>query len=45
MDAHYKNIAKQDFSSTAAAAKHVSENPDRKLAAVANQFAAKLYDL
>ncbi len=45
LNAHYKNIAKQDFSSTAAPAKHVSENPDRKLAAVANQFAAKLYDL
>ncbi|MFW2136507.1 prephenate dehydratase domain-containing protein [Chryseobacterium sp. TY4] len=45
LDAHYKNIAKQDFSSTAAAAKHISENPDRKLAAVTNQFAAKLYDL
>lgn len=45
LDAHYKNIPKQDFSSTAAAAKHVAEKPDRKLAAVANQFAAKLYDL
>jgi len=45
LDQHYKNTPKQDFSSTAAAAKHVSENPDRKLAAVANEFAAKLYDL
>ncbi|WP_313029858.1 prephenate dehydratase [Soonwooa sp.] len=45
LDQHYKYIPKQDFSSTAAAANHVSKNQDRKLAAVANQFAAKLYDL
>ncbi|WP_300672061.1 prephenate dehydratase [Soonwooa sp.] len=45
LDKHYKDVPKQDFSSTAAAAKYVSENPERKLAAVANQFAAKLYNL
>lgn len=45
LDDHFKDIPKQDFSSTAAAAKHVSENPDRNLAAVANQFAANLYGL
>jgi prephenate dehydratase len=42
---HYKEISKQDFSSTAAAAKYVSENKDLKIAAVANQFAANLYGL
>nr|WP_315029740.1 prephenate dehydratase [uncultured Chryseobacterium sp.] len=45
LDTHYKGIPKQDFSSTAAAAKYVSENPDLKIAAVANQFAANLYGL
>ncbi|GAA5090473.1 prephenate dehydratase [Chryseobacterium ginsengisoli] len=45
LDKNFKEIQKQDFSSTAAAAKHVSENPDRNLAAVANQFAANLYGL
>ncbi|WP_292008113.1 prephenate dehydratase [Chryseobacterium sp.] len=45
LDSLYGYIPKQDFSSTAAAAKFVSENPDRKIAAVANQFAAHLYGL
>lgn len=45
LDTHFKEVPKQDFSSTAAAARHVSENPDRNLAAVANQFAANLYGL
>jgi prephenate dehydratase len=45
LDQQFKEIQKQDYSSTAAAAKHVSENPDRNLAAVANQFAANLYGL
>lgn len=45
LDSRFKGIPKQEFSSTAAAAKHVSENPDRNLAAVANQFAADLYGL
>lgn len=45
LDEHFKEIPKQDFSSTAAAARHISENPDRNLAAVANQFAANLYGL
>ena len=45
LDSKFKNVPKQDFSSTAAAAKHVSENMNRNLAAVANQFAAKLYGL
>lgn len=45
LDLHYKDIPKQDFSSTAAAAKYVSENKDLKIAAVANQFAANLYGL
>ncbi|MDQ1162694.1 prephenate dehydratase [Chryseobacterium sp. SORGH_AS 447] len=45
LDSHFKEIPKQEYSSTAAAAKHISENPDRNLAAVANQFAADLYGL
>lgn len=45
LDSHYREIPKQDFSSTAAAAKFVSENPDTTIAAVANQFAANLYGL
>ncbi|MGV8914106.1 MAG: prephenate dehydratase [Kaistella sp.] len=42
---HFKNIETQDYSSTAAAAKLVSENPDEKWAAIANSYAAKLYGL
>lgn len=45
LDEHFKEVPKQDFSSTAAAAKYISENADRNLAAVANQFAANLYGL
>ncbi|WP_313100367.1 prephenate dehydratase [Epilithonimonas sp.] len=41
----YPDVPKQDFASTAAAAKRVSENPERKIAAVANKFAAELYGL
>lgn len=42
---HFKNIETQDFSSTAASAKLVSENPQEKWAAIANSYAAKLYGL
>lgn len=45
LDTKYKQKLKQDFSSTAAAAKYVSENKELKIAAVANQFAASLYGL
>lgn len=45
LDTKYKQKLKQDFSSTAAAAKYVSENKELKIAAVANQFAANLYGL
>ncbi len=45
LDTHYKNTIRQDFSSTAAAALMVSENPKLRIAAVANQFAANLYGL
>lgn len=41
----YPDVPKQDFASTAAAAKRIAENPARKIAAVANKFAAKLYGL
>ncbi len=42
---HFKNTETQDFSSTAASAKLVSENPQEKWAAIANSYAAKLYSL
>ena len=42
---HFKNVETRDFSSTAAAAKLVSENPQEKWAAIANSYAAKLYGL
>lgn len=42
---HFKDIATRDFSSTAAAAKLVSENPQEKWASIANSYAAKLYGL
>ncbi len=45
LNKNYPDVPKQDFASTAAAAKRVSENPDRKIAAVANKFAAQLYGL
>lgn len=45
LDTYYKDVTRQDFSSTAAAAKYVSENKDLRIAAVANQFAANLYGL
>lgn len=45
LNGKYPGVPKQDFASTAAAAKRVSENPDRKIAAVANKFAANLYGL
>ena len=42
---HFKDIPSQDYSSTAAAAKLVSDNPNEKWAAVANRYSAKLYGL
>ena len=42
---NFKTMETRDFSSTAAAAKLVSENPDEKWAAIANSYAAKLYGL
>ena len=42
---HFKDIPSQDYSSTAASAKLVSENPQEKWAAVANRYSAKLYGL
>lgn len=42
---HFKNIETQDFSSTSASAKLISENPGENWAAIANSYAAKLYGL
>lgn len=42
---HYKDIPRLDYASTAASAQLVSENPEQKLAAIANSYAAKLYGL
>jgi prephenate dehydratase len=41
----YKEVIKQEFGSTAAAAKRVAENPEKKYAAIANLYAAKYYNL
>ena len=41
----YGKIPTQDFSSTSASAKLVAENPQEKIAAIANHYAAKLYGL
>lgn len=45
LDFNYKNILKQDYHSTAAAAKYIMEHPDEPIAAIANEYAAKLYGL
>ena len=42
---NFKEIPAFDYSSTAASAKLVSENPQEKWAAIANHYAAKLYGL
>lgn len=42
---HFGGVPVQDFSSTAASAKLVAENPGRNWAAVASHFAAGLYGL
>lgn len=42
---NFKDIPSQDFSSTAASAKLVSENSQEKWAAIANRYSAKLYGL
>ena len=45
LDKEYKDVIKQEFGSTAAAAKRVAENPEKKYAAIANLYAAKFYNL
>ncbi|MCJ8153877.1 prephenate dehydratase [Chryseobacterium sp. SSA4.19] len=45
LDQKFNLAEKQNYSSTAAAAKHVADHPERNLAAVANQVAADLYGL
>ena len=45
LDKEYKEVVKQEFGSTAAAAKRVAENPEKKYAAIANLYAAKFYNL
>ncbi|NAW51740.1 prephenate dehydratase [Elizabethkingia argentiflava] len=45
LNTNYAGTPLQDYASTAAAAKKVSETPEQKIAAVANSFAAKLYGL
>lgn len=42
---HFPNIEVEYTTSTGAAAKYVSENPDMKLAAIANELAAEEYGL
>lgn len=45
LDREFKDVIKQEFGSTAAAAKRVAENPEKKYGAIANSYAAKLYGL
>lgn len=45
LEAQYKSIPRQDFHSTAASAKYVSEHPEEQAAAIANAYAAQLYGL
>lgn len=45
LDDHYKDIPRMHYHSTAASAKYVSEHPEEKVAAIANHYAAKLYNL
>ena len=42
---NYRSVPLIQTTSTAAAAKYVSENPDEKIAAIGNRLAAKKYDL
>jgi prephenate dehydratase len=45
LDKEYKDVIKQKFGSTAAAAKRVPKILKKKYAAIANSYAAKLYGL
>ncbi len=45
LDEKFAHAEKQEYSSTAAAARHVADHPARNLAAVANPVAADLYGL
>lgn len=45
LNSNYPRVPRQEFASTAAAAKRVAEHPERKIAAVANKFAAERYGL
>ncbi|MCZ2258400.1 prephenate dehydratase [Sporosarcina sp. G11-34] len=42
---NYRKVPLIQTTSTAAAAKYISENPDEKIAAIGNRLAAKKYDL
>lgn len=42
---HFSKVERKEFSSTSAAAKHIAEHPEKKMAAIANLYAAKLYGL
>lgn len=41
----YKDVPRLDYHSTSAAAKYISENPELKIAAIANSYAAYIYGL
>jgi prephenate dehydratase len=45
IDNHHKGVQRVDYASTAAAAKMIAEHPHENWAAIANAYAAKLYDL
>lgn len=45
LEENYNGIPRQDYHSTSASAKYISEHPEEKTAAIANHYAAKLYGL
>lgn len=45
LEENYRGIPRQDYHSTSASAKYISEHPEEKTAAIANHYAAKLYGL
>lgn len=45
LNKNYNGVIQQEFGSTAAAAKRISEHPEKNYAAIANSFAAEWYGL
>lgn len=45
LDENYNGVERLDYHSTSAAAKYISQNPELKIAAIANSYAADYYGL